>query len=362
MKTNNVFMYALLLAVSVFFISCEDNKDNSSGIYSNGVFIINEGGMTASSASVSFIDSKDSVSQDIFSKANDKIVLGSVLQSAYYYSNKIFLVVNNSNRIAVVNASTFKQEQQIEGLMQPRYMVDIYGRAYITQWDVDGKGKVKVVDLATYKVTKTIEVGTGPEGIVLANYKLWVANSGGFGSDSTISVIDPTTDAVVKTVKVADSPRKMVVDKDKNIWVLCSGAAIYDSNPPYALLKESSSMLVKITTSDYSVTKTIISAHVHPSQLDISYDKSKLYFGCNGNDGIYEVSASTPVVANKPLIAGYFYGFSVDPKTGEIYVCDAKDYKSAGEVTKYSATGVKIKSYTAGIIPNSVLFPQVINL
>ncbi len=364
MKKVNVFKYLFLLALPVFFVSCEDDNENeneSTGKYSNGTFIINEGSFSASNADVTFIGANDSVEQSVFANANNSVVLGSVLQSAYYYNGQIFLVVNNSNKVAVVNAETFKQEQQIDGLVQPRYMTVANGKGYITQWDSTAKGQVKVVDLTTYKVTKTIEVGDDPEGIVLSNGKLWVANSG-YGnyvnSDSTISIIDPSTDKVLNTITVAESPRELTVDKDGNVWVLTAGVVVYDWNPPYAITKQTSSSLVKVNVTDNTISKTIISIDSHPSHIDISADKSKIYYGCNGNYGIYEVSVSNPSIPSQPIIAGWFYGFNVNPKTGDIYVCDVKDYKTAGEVTKYSSTGTKIKSYTAGLIPNGVLFTK----
>ena len=47
---------------------------------------------------------------------------------------------------------------------------------------------------------------------------------------------------------------------------------------------------------------------------------------------------------------------AVDPKTGDIYVTDAKNYVMNGMVYRYSNDGVLLNSFEAGIIPSAMLF------
>ena len=51
-----------------------------------------------------------------------------------------------------------------------------------------------------------------------------------------------------------------------------------------------------------------------------------------------------------------FYNMAVDPKTGDIYVTDAKNYSMNGTVYRYSNDGVLLNSFEAGIIPSAMLF------
>ena len=119
-------------------------------------------------------------------------------------------------------------------------------------------------------VTSTIKAGTGPEGILVSNNKIWVANGGGFTVDSTVLVIDPVTDNVIKTIFVGHNPKELVEDANGNIWVLCYGYIQYDTD--WNISVETLSKLVKISSSDYSVQKEIVlAAGTHPFHLDIRF-------------------------------------------------------------------------------------------
>ena len=51
-----------------------------------------------------------------------------------------------------------------------------------------------------------------------------------------------------------------------------------------------------------------------------------------------------------------FYALGVNPKNGEIFVCDAIDYVQAGVVYRYDKSGQEIHSFHTGIIPGHIFF------
>ena len=53
---------------------------------------------------------------------------------------------------------------------------------------------------------------------------------------------------------------------------------------------------------------------------------------------------------------GMFYNMAIEPKTGDIYVTDAKNYMMNGTVYRYSNDGVLLSSFEAGVIPSAMLF------
>ena len=65
-----------------------------------------------------------------------------------------------------------------------------------------GGGSVVRLDPESHDVLDTIEVGTGPVGIVVGAGAVWVANS----QDGTVSRIDPETNTVVDTIPVGNTP------------------------------------------------------------------------------------------------------------------------------------------------------------
>ena len=60
---------------------------------------------------------------------------------------------------------------------------------------------------------------------------------------------------------------------------------------------------------------------------------------------------STPVGAN-------FYGITVDPTNGDVYISDSKGFTQAGDVNRYSSTGALLNSWTTAIGPSSFYFVQ----
>ncbi len=347
--------YKLVLSAIVVgftFTSCTKDEEKSKGAFEGGIFISNEGAFNGSNASVSYIGTDEKVQQSIFKAVNGRD-LGDVLQSITIADDKAYLVVNNSNKVEVVNANTFKEEGVITGLSSPRYLIEEAGKLYISQWNNTSVG---VYDASTFSEIATITVGSGPEGLIAVNNEVWVANSGGWSTDNTISVIK-TSDNTVSTIDLeGDNPKKMVEDSDGDIWVLCSGSAVYDWNPPYDLISQTPSKLVEIDASTKAIKKTIeLSATVHYGHLEINDAENMLYYGGGfGVDGIFTLSTSDSSAPNEALISGYFYGFGVDGNDN-VFGTLAPTFTENGSVVKYDSAGKEIATYEAGIGPNGVV-------
>jgi len=352
MKRNKLFILATLTVASLT-TSCE-KEDRIIGKYENGAFITNEGGWGSSNASVSFITfSTNTIENNIFSLTNGR-PLGDVLQSAYKSNDKIFFVLNGSSKIEVVNASDITETGTIEGVNSPRYLTVANGNAYITQWGDDGK--VMVANTSTLTVTNTIDVGTGPEGILYSNGLIWVANGGGTAVDSTISVIDPATSEVVKTIKVGHNPKKLAVDTNGDIWTLCYGYIKY--NLDWSIELETPSLLVQISSSTKEVLKSFtISANQHPMQLEISGNGQTLYYGGGfGYTGVFAVDISATALPTEPIINQSFYSFNVNPINNELFCLEATSFTDPGKLKRYSSSGEFIMEYAVGVGPNGVVF------
>jgi uncharacterized protein YebE (UPF0316 family) len=351
-KTNYLFLLALTM---LFASSCSDDNEKGDTLYSNGAFILNEGNYQRSNASVSFLNfNSDSVTNNIFYKSNNR-PLGDVLQSMVIYKEKAYLVLNNSNKIEVVNVDDFKQTGTLENLSQPRYLTFYNNKGYLTQWGTVTSiaGNVAVFDAPTLTIDTIIPLGNGPEGIVVLNNKIWIANGGGLGIDSTITVIDPATNCIIKNIVVGYNPQNFTIDNENQLWVLCYGVSDWTNSN-----NDKSSQLVRINPNDYSIVLRIeIGKNSHPSILCSNKAKSILYYGGGFNlSGIWKMNVKATSVESKPFIDGLFYGFSVNPENDEIYAFDAKDYATAGDLIRYSSSGSKIKSYTVGMIPKSAVF------
>lgn len=351
MRSKKLFLLSMLACMFVLF-SCKNDDDNSVDI-TPYAYIINEGLFGSGSGTISIYDnSTEAVTNDYFYVQNNR-PLGNVVQSMTLFNNKAYIVVNNANKIEVANANDLKSTGVIEGLTSPRYFVGIdNSKGYVSQW---GDNTVKVVNLTTHTITKSIPVGTGPERMIKIGNKVFVANKGGFTTDSTISVIDAATDAVVHTLTVGDNPSDMVMGKDGSLIILCMGYKSYDTLNPL----ETASELISINTETYAVNyREQISTTLHPEHLSINFDSTQLYYGGGslGVPGIYVVDATEPYMPGTRLTSTYWYSFEVHPVSGKIFALDPGNYTSSGTLQILNSVGAHQKTYTVGMIPSSVVF------
>ena len=364
MKQMSKFLMVALIATASVFTAC-DNKTEAPkpvGKYENGLFVSNEGNFGDGNGSISYYNPEtDALTNEVFKLENNR-PLGDVVQSitisnAKYTINAngvekdyvhAVICVNNSNKIEIVNALDFKSLATID-IDQPRYAAIKEDKAYVTSW-ADG-GTVKIIDLLNYKLIGSVDVGNGPEAAIIANDKLYVANSGGFGEENTISVVNLSTNAVSTITLDAINPTAMAVDKNGDLWVLAKGSVIYDAN--WQPVDHRPSSLVKINTStDQTISYLQLFADKHPVRLAINAFGDKLYYGGGfGFQGVFAVPITATAVPATPLIDELSYGFFVDNATDEIFLL--QDASSAnGKLIRYHADGTKIKEYETGIFPN----------
>jgi len=89
--------------------------------FKKGVFITNEGQFTSGNASVTFYDvDQQTVQEKIFSAANDQ-PLGDVLQSITVVENKAYLILNNSQKIEIVNTTDFNSIKPFDDIDHESY-------------------------------------------------------------------------------------------------------------------------------------------------------------------------------------------------------------------------------------------------
>ena len=358
MKNLSILLLSfVLLCTAVIFNACNKDEDDDvepKGAYESGVFITNEGPFQTGTGTVSFFnrDSK-TVTNEIFQAVNSR-PLGNVVQSMEVYNNKGYIVVNNAEKVEVVTASDFKSVGVINGLKQPRCFLGINNnKGYISQWGTGGvEGSIKVVDLNSNSITKTINTGKGAGQMVKAGNFVYVVNSGGFANDSTVSVINTDSDSVTTTILVSNKPNSIQVDKNGKIWVLCSGKW----NSDWTEL-ETTGMLVIINASNNTVEETMSFSSIYsqPKNLTINSSKDMLFYTYLGKVFSHDITSYS--LNSTPVVNRNFYGLGIDPVNNYIYGADAGDFASNGWVIRYnSSSGAVVDSFQVGIIPGGFCF------
>jgi YVTN family beta-propeller protein len=345
-----------LIAIIFTLWSCErDVKTEpkvTPGAFDNGVFISNEGPFQSGTGTISFFNRANGIIyNDLFETANN-YPLGNIVQSMSIYNGKGYIVVNNANKIEIVDMATFKASGKIEGLTLPRFFLGINaGKAYVTSWN----NSVSVVNLSTKEITASIPAGTGPERMIQIGNYVFVANQGGFSIDSTITVIDAITDIPVTTIQVFPKPSGMVKDKNGKLWVLCSGSGFNGWPQP----GDSEAHLLRIDPTSFSIEKDIPFADNtnHPDKLAINETGDVLYYIYK--EGVYDFQINSNAVKSSALIqhSGYFYSIDYDAKAKCLFLSDPLDFVQKGWVYRFNpVNGQVIDSLKAGVIPTYFTF------
>jgi YVTN family beta-propeller protein len=351
--------YAPFLAVLALLAACSPDKvaDMPKPTITNGVFILSEGQFGAGDGAVSVFDkATKALTVDAFGTANGGAKLGDVVQSMGVQDSRGYIVVNASNKIEVVNLPDFKTVTTISGIEQPRYFMSTSAtRGYVTGWKgaYTGylPGTLSILNLTTNTVASTVTVGRNPEQLLASGGKIYVPNS----LDNTISVVDEATGMVSSTITVSDGPSSMVVDKDGNIWVLCSGFVTYLSVPPYSATRVSNGALIRFSPgSPATQTKLLFSGTASPSALRINTAKDQLYYAFGGAE--YQVATTATALPTTPFIRRSFSGFAIDPRDNSIFAGVSPSYSSNGRFVRYQATGAPIDSFTVKVGPNGFIF------
>jgi YVTN family beta-propeller protein len=260
--------------------------------------------------------------------------------------------------VEVINADDFSSVKTIsDGIESPRYFLGISStKGYLSDWGADGvTGTVKVIDLGSFTVTKTIPTGKGANQMLLKDGKVYVANSGGFDNDNTISIIDTSTDAVTSTITVGDNPNSIQFDKDGNLWVLSAGKFVYNDDYSVDEVHSTKSTISKVTNGT-EASRFPIEGIVYPGAAHLNINKAgdNLYYLFAG--AVYSISTSATAAPANPLVGDkYFYGLAVDPFNDDVLACEAPDFSSAGKVYVYKAN-ILSKTYNVGIAPNGIGF------
>lgn len=326
-----------------------DDHDHDHDHDHHVTYVINEGGFMNNNASISSVDDDGNVEQNLFFTANGE-VLGDVAQDMVITNDYGYIVVNNSQKVEVVHLDDFASEATISGLSYPRHAIVDNGRIFVTNGSFGGM--VYEIDPATNTLIDSVEVGSGPERMAVNGSDLIVVNSGGWASDSTVSIVDLTTLSETQKVEVGPQPLCVEVDADGNIWVLSKGTTIYDDN--WSAIGGEGSKLVQLSGTDFSVLKTIELGDYtsQVSKMTISADGQTIYYA---QSGVFKLSiTATQTEATAFIAEENVTGLAVN-EDGQIVILNG-GYDANGTMKVYSTSGNLVSSNETGIAPNGIAF------
>ena len=342
-----------------------------------GFYLLNEGVMQHDLASLDYYNyATGEYMRDVYTDANPTVVmeLGDVGNDIGIYGSKMYMVINCSDKVEVVDKRSVKRIGQIN-IPNCRYIKFYKGYAYVSSYvgpvvlegqgsdeDVYQLGAVFKVDTTTLEVVDKCVVGRQPDELDIVDGKIYVANSGGYsqgakiGYENTVSVIDIETFKEIERIPIAINLLGCKCDRRGILWVSSRGD--YHVTP---------SMLYAYDTQKHRMVKSF-DVRVGNMWLDgdslyvLSKEWSSLSQGyANGTYAI--INTKTLEVVNEQFITDGTdarivqpYGIAVNPITKDIYVTDGLNFVQFGFLYCFGQDGVMKWRIRAGNIPAHIVF------
>ena len=327
--------------------------------------------MGSNKCTLDFVDFKNGYYvRNLYAEKNPNVVkeLGDVGNDVQIYGSKMYAVINCSHKVEVLDAHSCQRLGQVD-IPNCRYIAFDKGYAYVSAYvgpvgiDPNAQlGAVFQVDTATLEITAEVTVGYQPDELVIQDGLIYVANSGGYRKpnyDNTVSVIDIETMTQIRKIPVGINLHRIRADKYGKLWVSSRGD--YEKIPSRLFVLEKDKRTNRMEVRD--------TLNVSCSEMDICGDSLYLYSvewsnisqENNVTYGIIDVRTGE-LISNSFIKDGTEtdieipYGLKVNPETGDVYVTDAKNYVSSGNLHCYGRDGIRKWSVRTGDIPAHMAF------
>jgi YVTN family beta-propeller protein len=347
MKKFSQFFYLILATLALGFTACKTDPEDPTPIAD--VIVINEGNFNSADASLSTYNTQNQqVSFGVFEVVNGFPIAGTI-QNVINYQDKLYFVTNSADKLEIADATTLASVKTLRNTFNttnfsnPFSFAAVGNKGYVSNWGTLQPDfsytdpYLTLVDLSNNTVTGKINRAVQPQHLLAVGQNIYIANV----NSNTISVLNTADNQIVTDITVADSPDKMVLDKNNKLWVICRSGS-----------------LVRINPANNTVETTIAidgQGIFSNARLEINVTKDKLYWLASGGK-IFEMAITATTAPANPIITEVeAYGLGID-KNNQIYVSDHNGYVGNGKVHIYQLNGTKSHSFNAGRIPSGFIF------
>ena len=372
----NRFSSFVLTAAVILTGSCMNSKPPVGVLPEPGelgrLYILNEGVMGMGNSSIDFYDFADGTYvTDAFPAANPDVTLGlgDTGNDLAVYGGKLWAVMNGSNLVEVMDASTMEHIRAID--VPACRDIAFSGRyAYVTSWagnvsdDGDRTGMVYRIDINSLSIAGTVEVGYQPEDIAVLDGKIYVANSGGMtdGYDNRLSIIDEESFSLERTVEIAANICDIAPDAYGRLWIsspgdyysVHSGIYVYDTVSGTVLKPESGANILPEWINDIRVSSMYSTgSHLWVLGNENEWD----YTAGAGKYCLYTIDCQALTMTRTELSRtgaesiSNPYGIWVSPDEKTIAITDAASYTEPGYILFLDANLNFVSSFQTGFLP-----------
>ena len=336
-----------------------------------GFYLVNEGNMGSNKCTLDYYDYLTGVyARNIYAERNPNVIkeLGDVGNDIGIYGSKLYVVVNCSHKVEVLDARSGVRIGQVD-IPNCRYVRFHRGKAYVSsyvgpvQLGADApKGAVYQVDTLSLAITGQVTVGYQPEEMETVGDNMYVANSGGYRApeyDNTVSVIDLAGMRQVELIPVGINLHRVRKDCYDRLWVTSRGDRLSRPSRLYVMDRIPGTDRMEVTD---TLPVACSNMAIHGNLL--------YFYAAEWSDltGSNTISYGIIDIRTKEVVSTNFitdgtereiampYGIAVHPETGDIYLTDAKNYVSSGTLYCFDSQGCKKWSVRTGDIPTAIAF------
>jgi len=290
--------------------------------------------------------------ENVFLSVNGT-ALGDVFQSITRIDDQLFLCINNSDKVLVIDAITRKLKGEIS-IPKPRYVQQVSAeKAYVSTLY---NNKVYIINPKTRTVKGTIDLpAKNPEGILIQGVRAYVCTWD--TACNKVYIVNTVTDKLADSFKIAGyAPQHALADANGFVWVLSGNV---EKGKRAALTQLAPGTADVVASFQFGELQDVIKPRFNNAGNELLFIGVD-YQGKSGYNGIFKMNVNDGALPATPLIPAqkfqYFWGLGIDPVTDEIYVGDPKGFVQKGTVTVYDHNGVQKRAFAVGVGPGYFYF------
>lgn len=361
------YKYLILFVFSLLIHACdditdkdspEDNGGSNTETGTAGIYVLSEGLFNLNNSTLMFHSLKNGQTDTDYFRSKNHRGLGDTANDMAIYGSKLYIVVNVSSQIEVIDRASGLSLKRIPVLnkngssRQPRYIAFHKDKAYVCSFD----GTVARIDTTSLEIEEYATVGRNPDGICVQGDKLYVSNSGGLdwdgiGVDNTVSVVSTEPFKEIKKIQVGYNPGRIRADNYGHVYVATRGKDISAGDYNFVQIDTRADEVKQIY--DEKVMNFAINdqlAYLYNFNYTTQDSQIKV-FNLQTGTTLREDFITDETENNTP------YGIHVNPYSGNIYITDAYNYLVRGDVLCFNPQGKLIYRLTnIGQNPNTVVF------
>lgn len=358
---KNIINLVLILPFLMLLFSCSKTNPVPEETEPAVSYIVNYGDYAGAKSTITAYDKETgTVTNDYYENVNS-VALVSNVQHAFAHESKIYLLGNNPDELLWVDAQTFIQTENgvSADLLKPRFGAGLGNYLYISCWGGDIWADESLSYIAKYnivskKVEKKIALPGGPEGMAIANNKLYAA----LNYKDSVAVINLATDQVsyIETPAVTSY---FIKDKQENLYVsLVSTFSDYSANTGLGYINTETDLLDATFPLEGISTSyvNILAANNEFSKLYVMTSAYDQDWNLNGAVAVFDVNTknfeSANLVENIPGLNGIAW------YNNQLFTFVAESVTSNGTAKTYAADGTAAEEFQTGKAPFLLLVAE----